>query len=555
MSQLNAISRKKPRKEFRVPISFTLEQLDCMILYILTDSKLIKRKELNRLQTLFKILEPSIYEKEVVLDYRYQFIKCMLDARLKHNITEYSILMDLCLRNNSHKEELAAYINELEDLDDLNDAEINYVSTLVSEHLTYSYLFKYKDKIVDFFEEIELGTDDLYKLNAELKKVLVNLMKDMRKAKPDESEEQDFDLAEGMEDILLDTANELKQPSNYLQTGIQRLNQLLNGGFEQDRQYTFFGIAGVGKSVILLSIAYQLVKYNQHLEPSSPDKKLCVLYITQENSRKETIQRLWKIAVDDEDITCFNDEEIVQKFKGVGLTMESSKINLKIMYRPNKSISTDDLYDIIDSIQDEGYEVIAVLHDYTKRILPSNPTNDLRIDLGAVIDEECTIAKTYHIPFITAGQINRAGAQTIEDALQRGKEDVGRLLSSSNVGESFLMIENTDFACIINREYKASSNTAYYTFKEIKARSKSNSGDEIITYFAHPVSSNGIRLVEDLNFKKPASLLSLAQDQNLDTENVMRSRRSSTSGRRSKQSVDKVSDETKDVMDDFDIIE
>ena len=555
MSNAKNLKFKKvnKRREFRVPIAFTMEQLDFMIIYLFTDSLHIKRKDLHRMQQLFKILEPSIYEKDVMLDVRYQFINSVLDSRLKESISDYNIVIDRAYEDNSLKDELDDVIDMLEDSDDLNEADIRYVTNLVAEHSTYAYLFKHKDKILDCLEDLELGTENLRELNGTLRYELTQLMKEMRQAKPNNDEENDFDLSqESLTNDLLDTVRELRQPSNYLQTGFQSLNRMLNGGFEQDRHYLLFGISGVGKSVILLTIAYHIMKYNQHLKPKSPEKKLCVLYITQENSRKETIQRLWNIAVHEDDITEFSDEEVLKMFQEAGLNMEDSNINLRIMYRPNKSISTDDLYDIIDTIHDEGEEVIAVVHDYTKRILSSNPTNDMRIDLGAVVDEECVVAKTYHIPFITAGQLNRAGAATIEEALQRGKEDVGKLLNSTNVGESFLMIENTDWAGIINREYKETSNTTYMTFKEIKARSKKK-GNEI-TYFAQPFEKgNSIKLVEDFNFKAPASLYSLSQDTSLDKSAIMEKRRGNISGRKKANSEPAEQTTAKGLLDSFDI--
>lgn len=109
------------------------------------------------------------------------------------------------------------------------------------------------------------------------------------------------------------------------------------------------------------------------------------------------------------------------------------------------------------------------------------------------------------------------------------------------------MIENTDFACIINREYKASSNKTYLTFKEIKARSKKQGNN--LRYFAHPLAPNGIRLLEDFYKKQHISLLSLSQDQSLDTENIMNARRGNSSGR--KQTRVERPDQASDVMSDF----
>ena len=532
---------KKNRGEFLVvPISFSLEQLDTMIIYLFTNSVLITRKDLSRMMRLFRILDPTIYEKEAILDARFKFIRQVLDCRLRLSMSDYNIILDACLKNNNYADIIEdEIIPMLEEDVVLNDAEIKYVATTISDHLNYCYLFKYKDKLADCLEELELGSyGNLTDLNDTMKTILVKLMKDLRTAKPSDEEEQDFDLSEdSLNNTLLDAVQELKQPSNYLETGIQMLNKALNGGFEGSRHYIFFGLPGSGKSILLLTMAYHIMKYNQHLRPKAEGKKLCVLYITQENSLKETIQRLWNIAVSEHDITEFSDEEVKEMFTSAGLTLNSSHINLRLIYRKNKSISTDDIYDIIDTLNDEGEEVIAVVHDYVKRINPSKPTNDLRIDLGNVIDEETVIAKTFNIPFITASQINRAGASLIEEAVQKGKENLGKLLTSSNVGESYLMIENTDHAFTIYKEYKTTSDTYYMTFNEIKARSKKTGNN--IRYFAHPFKrGNTARLVEDKNLKQHVSLFSLDEDMELNKETALgRGRRGSTSNRKNSVEV------------------
>lgn len=239
---------KKRRREFKVPISFSLEQLQSIIMYLFTDSIYIKRKDIHKVQLLFRIIEPSIYEKEVNLDCNFQFIKSILDTKLNSCIMDYNIIIDKAINDNSHKDEIMDIIAWVETMDDLPEPEIKYVTNLVSEHLTYAYLFKYKDKMSELFEELELGTDNLYELNAQLKDQLTMLMKDMRTAKSTDDSENEFDLSEeSLNFTLIDTLKELKQPSNFLVTGIQMLNKMLSGGFEQDRHYLFFGISGVGK--------------------------------------------------------------------------------------------------------------------------------------------------------------------------------------------------------------------------------------------------------------------------------------------------------------------
>lgn len=114
------------------------------------------------------------------------------------------------------------------------------------------------------------------------------------------------------------------------------------------------------------------------------------------------------------------------------------------------------------------------------------------------------------------------------------------------------MIENTDFACIINKEYKATSNTTYMTFKEIKSRSKSRDND--VSYFAHPYSKeNRIKLIEDFAYKNPISLLSLSNDSALDTNKIMETRRGNISGRNNGTVTVKRQMSASDLIDDFDI--
>jgi hypothetical protein len=260
------------------------------------------------------------------------------------------------------------------------------------------------------------------------------------------------------------------------------------------------------------------MKYNTNLKPKDENKKLSVLYITQENSLKETIERLWKIAISDDEIFEFSFDEVKHAFREAGLILGDghaySNINLRIKYAPHKQLSTDDLYSIIDDLNDSGEEVIAVIHDYTKRIRNNSPTGDMRIDLGEVVNEEANIAKFYDIPFITAGQINRTGATVIEEALENNKGDIGKLLNAHNIGESFLIFENMDTGFILNREFKADEDRYYLSLKEIKARGKKiKPGQPNLTYFVHPYEKNNpARLVEDINLDHTVSKLKLYEE-------------------------------------------
>ena len=143
-------------------------------------------------------------------------------------------------------------------------------------------------------------------------------------------------------------------------------------------------------------------------------------------------------------------------------------------------------------MEDEGYECIAVVQDHAKRIRSTERNPDVRLELGDIINELKTFAMLKDIPVITNSHLNRDGARTIDANATKSKADLTRLLGKSNIGESMLMLDNVDYACIINTEYD-NDNHKYMVFKEIKTRVKT-----FRDYICQPFDiQNEIKLVED----------------------------------------------------------
>jgi hypothetical protein len=99
---------------------------------------------------------------------------------------------------------------------------------------------------------------------------------------------------------------------------------------------------------------------------------------------------------------------------------------------------------------------------------------------------------------------------TIDAAMESGKEDLARFLGRGNIAQSWDMLENTDWAAILNVEVERSTGVRYLTIKEIKKRYKSMTD---IDYMNQPfMEGSTIRLVEDFWMEKPAAKTSLASD-------------------------------------------
>ena len=192
------------------------------------------------------------------------------------------------------------------------------------------------------------------------------------------------------------------------------------------------------------------------------------------------------------------------------MNLKDNDTDIVIQYYANNELSTEDLYGIINDLEDDNREIVALVFDYIKRIRPAEPSSDERIQLKNVSNELKTLAIKYDIPVITANQINRAGNMAIDAAATEGKEDLARLLGRANIAVSWDLLENVDWAAIINMERERRSGILYLTIKRIKMRYKDLAS---YTYINHPfVKDSTIQLIDDIKLDKPLSILSLSSD-------------------------------------------
>lgn len=494
-------------KFHKVPLKFDIETLNMIISYLLTtNNKLISRGHIVNIKQLFDLVDMKLYENSDTLEMRVNFIKRALEARLDLNMENPKIILNYCTTNknkNIVENDIGKSLNEYK----LSGQEIKYINSMIADRLKYIYLYTYKDMLIEVIDRLESGEFDSFKLmNDEFERVIVGLLNEIRKVKSREISDLSFDLTAGnMEDVVIQIVEKLKRPSNKLRSGIKALNEFVADGFESQRLYTFLGLPGVGKSTILLSVANWLRKYNK-VETKDSLKRPAILFITQENSIEETVARLFNMTCTAEDIKNFTPSEVTQMLREKGnlVLKNNDDIDLIIKYYPHRSISTSDLYTILDELSDSGVEVIALVHDYLKRIRATEMHPEIRIELGNVTNELKTLAQSRDIPVITAMQLNRSGASTIDAAAESNKSDITRLLGRANVGESWNIIENSDWVTIINKEMK--DDIEYMVFKRIKCRFRASK----MSYFVHPFEKgNEIKLIEDVELPHQVSLKSI----------------------------------------------
>lgn len=475
----------------KLPINLDLSSLDLMCQYVLTENRNIKRGAYIHLRNLMEILDMEKYISDQDRYKRVIFIKKGLEAKLErglHNPTAIVKYINGGLMDDD--------IIDVSNFVGMSNQEIDWINETVSNTLSLTFLYEQTPNLLDLLTQfMSADSGNISRLGKEIKDVIASLNTMFRQAEVQSVTNETFSLKP---DILKDRIEEIREQltSEYrrLATGMQGMNQILGGGFENTRCYLYLGVTGVGKSLSLLNIAYQIKKYNKSFKPKDPTKIPCIVYLTMENTIEETVDRLFKLSTG-EDIRNCSSEEAMSLLSTTGelYLTDDSPIDILIKYQPNRSVDTGYLYTMVEDLEDEGYECICMIQDHVKRIRSVTNEQDIRLELGSVINEMKTFAILKDIPIITVSHLNREGARVIDSSSSKTKSDLTRLLGKSNVGESLLMLDNVDYSAIINKEYDADGN-CYMVFKNIKTRIKT-----MREYICQPfMKDNDIRLMEDL---------------------------------------------------------
>lgn len=415
---------------------------------------------------------------------------------------------------------------------------------LIGESLQYGYVASMREEYISLLEEIDISSPGAFKeLVNRLFQVSQSLI-DIKHNTNLVANKITFNTADldSVRESLRQTISSLKTSTNMLKIGIRRWNTLLSPAYMNGRLYVYMGLPAGGKSLVLLKSALDIRKYNPDYKPKTPGMKSCVLYVTMENTFTETIERVWNMSFDDSIIDYTEDEALDRICNELGISQvikddvtvrdvnagevtlsdlikePTTKTNIEIVmkYFSYREISTDDLFTIIQDLRDENLEVCALVFDYIKRIEPATPAADnVKLELNRIINELKALAVIQDIPVITAHQMNRAAAATVDAAIRQGKGDASKLVGRENVGDAWEVIETADWAGILGIEYKPGTDDRYITLNIVKRRRIDMSDAEFAkyTYLAHPFSkANGLRLLDDINLDKVLSLQSLSTD-------------------------------------------
>ena len=472
-------------------INLDVHTLDIMCKSLVTDNKTIRRAQLINLRNLIFLIKPENYVNDPEKSKRINFIKKGIEARLMFNLTDpYMIITHI------YGGILDSDVVNLDEFRGLTGAEIEWMNEMVSESLKFSHIYNNVDALYDICSRIKASDyGSKAELVKEFEQAINNIQNDFRRSRNENQTEAMFSLRDGyFEDTMYDTYNILSSPRRKLVTGMQGMNDMLGGGFENGRCYVYFGLPGEGKSSVILNIIYQIKKYNKDYQTKDPTKRPCIVLLTMENTVTESVERLFGMATGIPNMTDMPPERAISMLREEGelyLTGESP-IDIIIKFKPSNSVDTSYLYTLTEDLEDQGMEVIAMFQDYIGRIRSTEKLQDTRLEYGLIVDEFKTYAEIKDVPIVTVAQLNRDASKHIDEGRKSSKADLVRLIGRSNISESMLVLNNIDAGFLIAPE-TTQNKERYLGIQRIKIRY--NAGDREFVYL--PFYENTLKLIED----------------------------------------------------------
>ena len=337
-------------KRAKLPINFDLASLNLMCTYVLTENRNIKRGQYINMRNLIELLDMEKYINDQERYRRVLFIKKALEARLVKGLNDPTAIIKY-----TNGGLLETDIIDINNFIGMSNSEIDWINETVSNTLSAAFLYENANDGINILTRFMAAeAKDISSTFLEAKEWIKMMNTKFRQNEASKSSDRIFSLKpENFGDIIRDVHNELSSSYRQLVTGMQGFNQLIGGGFENTRCYLLLGLTGVGKSLSMLNIAYQMKKYNKGFKPKDSTKTPCIVYLTMENTVTETIQRLFNISTGF-DMRDYSVEDVIQMLRNDGelyLTGDNP-IDLIIKYQPNRSFDTSYLYTLTEDLED-----------------------------------------------------------------------------------------------------------------------------------------------------------------------------------------------------------
>ena len=417
---------------------------------------------------------------------------------------------------------------------EMPEDELEFINVSLDFNLKYNKIISEKDLLYEIASEISTcAYTDFKKVFVKFRKIITDFYNFFRSTDSDSNVNQIVHTSEStFIDYLKETMDSIKNPESALITGIKYLNSSLGprNGFQNKNAYIFYANTNSFKSAFLLHIARMIQKYNadrvikRYLETG---KIPTILFVECENDDDEDNERLFKMVSHKNLGSCSSKEELEQMWNKIYKEDPNNPIDISFLHVDARSMSVQDIDNTIESLNEEGYEVICTIIDYLEMIAPAQEDagKDIRLQYKNIAESLLNLAKNRSIPVITAHQLNRAGGALLANSKMQGKSNVLADMTNEYIGESYAIEKAMSYSAFIDIEER--DGKKYLVYKRNKTR-YSRFGKE---YFVHEIH-DGIILEDDLELDHPLSL-----DKIPDGETSINMTNSSKEGSRGKYDI------------------
>ena len=398
---------------------------------------------LRNLQKLMNDSDFSKYANKSQIIRRVDFIKRTLEAKLDHKFADESIIINYASEDTDDPI-VSDIINNIPKYKNLSHSEIDYLNKMIEDRLKYGIIQNHLLKMMDIIERVEAGDFSSYShaylwvedwvrnFQAESRRIQSEINNGVLRF-------NDPNIEERVQDIL----DKLGSTNSIIISGMQMLNDILAPGYRGGKLYTYAALPANFKSGLLLKTALDCIKYNAKSYRGKKDShKKAVVYFTMENTTPETFERTFNMTISKESVTSFTSSHIVAELRKANI-IGNEDMELIVVYKPNRSISTEDIRYFIEELDEVNVEVVMLCFDYIKRIRPNEKAANEKEELKNVTNELRQIGIDFDIPVVSAAQLNRQAATILNSVARSGKADALKEIDSSQIGSAWEIIDTT----------------------------------------------------------------------------------------------------------------
>ena len=197
-------------KNLKIDVKFDITELDLMCSYILSENRSIHRGNIINMRNLFLIINMENYVNDQERLARFDFINKGIEARLVYNLTTTDMIFShICGGFGS---------TESNTFRQLNNSEVEWVNTTISETLKYSIIYNDIDDGLALLTRFK-ATDYINRgtVVKEIEQWVNNMQVKFRRSKADNAQDVTFSLTgENYTQAMLETYRQLSSPSNKL---------------------------------------------------------------------------------------------------------------------------------------------------------------------------------------------------------------------------------------------------------------------------------------------------------------------------------------------------